>query len=280
MENNHETSSTENIIDTLKKLKGGLSDIDHKKNKKNGTICRLLNIQLREFYDDIYIPYDFFRKDNWKINKILYNNEDILFFNKKYLTKEDEDRFHEVFDKYIFMLEEIFSQDNKLYIFLEKWTDMSQPRWKTNKNKSYLKSLLTHKKYQNISPAYTASVYCDFSKKYSDDVDKIKKKTEEHLDEITNKLKKEVREFRKCYNEIVSSYVYEYPNNTDDNHIHVLAFINSIILSILNFTEKIIQLNIYAVHPIVTHIIEYYTPLDFINQYKPSENNYRKLCIV
>lgn len=282
MENS--TSDIINILENLDKLQTNENsdEIEQTKSEQleqNKTICRLLNIQLREFYDDIYIPYTFF-KDDWNINKILYNNEDILFYNKKYLTKDDEEKFYQVFDKFILLLDEIFFPNSKLLIFLKKWTDMSGSRWKSNGSKSYLKSIITDKKYQFISPAYIANIYCDYSKRYRDNVDKIKSEMENHLDNMIKRIRKEIKEFNNLYNEIVSSYVYEYPLIIDGKNIYVMGFINSIIMAILDFAEKLINLNVYAIHPIINDIIEYYTPLDVINQYDPSENNNKKIFII
>jgi hypothetical protein len=273
-------SETENIINTLEKLDDVKMSENKEKNENNKTMCRLLNIHLREFFNDIYVPYDFFRDENWNISEVLRNNKDILFYNKKYLTEEDEERFNEVFNKYINALEEIFSIDNKLFIFLKNWTDMRDTRWKTNGSKSYLKSLLVDRKYEYISPIYTTNIFLQMSKKYQNDTDKIKLKVENHLNEIVKNVKKEVKAFKKIYNEIITSYVFEYPPDTDEKDVYVLGFINSIIMSILDFAEKLISLNVYAIHAIVTELIVYYTPLDEINQYNPSENHNRKIYIV
>ena len=283
-------NTTENLIDTLQKLDNksnnkdnscqSESEEDAKITRENKTMCRLLNIHLREFFDDIYIPFVYFRDGDWNINKILYNNEDVLFFNKKYITNTDENRFYEVFYKFIEMLEEIFSSDNKLYIYLKKWTDMTNLKWKSIVSKSYLKSLLTEKKYQYISPSYTANLFYNTCKKHNNDLEKVKVETEKHLNEIVKRVRKEIREFRDLYNDIVVSYVYEYPYNTTEQNLYVKAFLNCVIIAILDFAEKLINLHVYAIHPIVEDIIGYYTPLDEINSYDPKENKNKPLCIV
>lgn len=246
----------------------------------NRTVCRLLKIHLDDFYDDINIPFGYFRDANWKISKVLYDNDDVLFYNKKYMTEEDNTRFYEVFDKFIDMIEDIMNPKSKLVIFLKKWTDMSNLRWKANESRSYLKSLLVHKKYQYISPEYTTSIYCDLCEQYPNDVDKIKGNLTKRLDKIVQEVRTEVREFRKNYNEIVTSYTYEYPLHVQDKDIYVLGFINSIILTIISFAEKLIDLHVYAIHPIVNSVIEYYTPINDINLYDPADNGYRRICIV
>ena len=272
-------SSVENIIDQLKRLDENIFEKDENLDEENRARCRMINIHLREFFDDIYIPYTFFKDGDWKISKVLYNNEDSLFFNEKYMTDDDHQRFYEVFDKYISVVEEILSTNNKLHVFLKKWTDTSDLRWKPNETRSYLKSLLVKSEYQIISPVYTANYFYELRKKHGDDSEKIKTKIEEHLDQIVKKVRVEMKHFKKVYNEIVESYVYEHPINPSEDS-YLLGLINSVILAILDFADKLLNLNIYAVHPIVTNIIGYYTPLDEIYQYDPLDNDGRKLCIV
>lgn len=263
------TSETSNQIEKLNK---------DDPMEKNRTMCRLLNIQLREFYDDIYIPYNFFKNGDWNISKILYDNEDSLFYNKKYLTEEDEKRFHDVFSKYIVLIEEIFNPDNSLYICLNNWTDANEEKWRNIEHKTYLKSILTKSKYQIISPSHTVNLYRYYSRQFLADRKKCNEKFEEHLNSIIINFKKEYKLFCTQYNEIVDLYVCEHPLYNDSNY--VLGFINSVILLIIDFSEKLINLNIYAIHPIIVEIIEYYTPLDEINSYRSSENNGKKLYII
>ena len=271
-----------NKIETvrIKKTTNGEVKILDDKTNENKTICRLINIHFKEFFDDIYIPFDFFRKDDWKINKVLYNNEDILFHNKTYLPEEDEPRFYEVFNKYIAVLEEILTPNNKLYCFLKRWTDTTQVKWKPNHSESCLRTLLIDRTYQSISPAYITNIYCEISKRYQDESDKIKPELEKHLNQIISDTEKEIEIFKKNYDEIISMYVYEYPFDMQDKNLYDLAFINSILLEILNVSEKLIDLHIYTIHPIVNNVIEYYTPIDVINQYDPSDYGKRRICVV
>ena len=176
------------------------------------------------------------------------------------------------------MLEENFNPDNKLQLYLKNWTDTSSNKWKTNDKKPYLKSILTKRKYQIISPSYTTNVYSEYIQKFSDNREKFKENFEHHLDTIIAEFKDEYKKFQVLYNEIVDAYVYEHPLVYDPHY--VMGFINSVLLAILDFVEKLIELNIYAIHPILIQVIEYYTPLDEINSYLPVENNGKKLCIV
>ena len=277
-------TDTNNLIRELYNLKKD-KDMSKTTTENNRTVCRMINVQLREFFDDIYLHIDLFRKAGWKINKVLYNNEDALYFNDKYLADEDHARFHEVFDKYVAMLEEILSTDNRLFTFLEKWTDTSMAKWKSNNIgiRSYLKSIIAGREYQIISPLYVTNYFLELKQKYNDDNDKIKEKLETHLNEICENFQIERRNFKKIYNSIIESYVYDYPTKKNDPVVietYILGFINSVILAILDFAEKLIDLNIYAIHPLVNEVIYYYTPIDEINLYNPSEYGGRKLIIV
>lgn len=277
------TNSTEDTIKKLNELDGSNdrpNDGDRQQMEKCKEMCRMINVNLKEFYDDIFIPLSYFRNEQWDIAKVLYDNEDSLFYNEKYLPPDDHNRFYEVFDKYVTMVEDIMSPENKLYLFLKKWTDTSETKWKQNNTQSYLKNILLKRKYQVISPGYIANLYYNLCKKYRNDLEKMKEEFEKYLDTIIANMRKEIKIFKKIYNKIVDSYVYENPINNTSNDIYICGFINSIILAVLDFAEKLIEQNIYAIHPIVMDIIGYYTPLDDIYLYNPDEYGNRKLCIV
>jgi len=271
-----------NIVDVLKSLHSDNEDEPKETNEadENRTACRVLNIHLREFFDDIHVPYDFFKNNDWKVHKVLYDNEDALFYNKKYLTEDDKSRFYEVFDRYIAMIEEIMDPNNKLINFLKRWTDMSGTRWRTNGSRTYLKTVLLDPNYQFISPLYTTELFCYLSRKHQFDNDSIRIEMEKHLDILTQKIKKEIRTFKKTHKETVMAYVYEFPLDVSSKRIYVLAFVNSVILSIIDFVEKLLDLHVYAIHPIVNQIIDIYLPLDEINQHKSAKNGGGRMYVV
>ena len=254
----------------------------------NQTICRLLNLHLNDFFNDIYIPFDHFQHGNWKISKILYDNEDCIFYKEKYVPPEDRQRFYEVFDKFNNMIEKILDPNTKLCSFLKKLTNMNESKWKYNGTQSYLRRIIRKSQYQTISPLHIIETYCEISKKYAKEDDPLVKEAkikEEHsalLDDIIKKTTREIRIFIRKYNSIVESYVFEnpiQPIETKDN-IYVLGFINSVILAIFDFIDKLLDLNIFAVHTIVTDLIDYYLPLDDIYTYNPDTYDHRKLFIV
>lgn len=241
-----------------------------KEQKRNRMICEMINLHLNEFFDDIYIPFDFFKENDWKIRKVLYDNEDALFYHSKYLINDDENRFYEIFDKYVSMIEEILSPtpNNKLYIYLKKWS--------SGYNNEFLKSLILDD-YQVISPLYTTNLYCKYRHKY-DDAHKLRNKIQHHLDKIIKSMKKEIKTFKHQYFRIVDRYVAEFPID-GDNTSYISGFINSVILEILNLAEKLINLHIYAIHPIISEIVNHYFPLDRITE-SDSKQSRKRICII
>ena len=267
-----------NTIEAKNETDSESVDDDKMRQEEGKIICRLCKIHLPDFYDNIYIPFSYFKFDEWEISKVIYNNEDALFYNKKYLVEEDESRFNEVFDKYTAMIEEIMSVDSKLLEFLKKWTNMDGIRWRSRQSGSYLKSVF--EKYAVISPVHIANTYLECFKKYSGDRDKIIEELEGNLDSIIKEFRRESREFRRIYNDIVGDYVYDFPFDKSSVKTYKKGFINSVIIAIWDFSEKLIDLNIYAVHPIIANIIEFYIPLDDIFRYSRRENKGKRLCII
>lgn len=254
-QNNERPSELTNNLQSVNELTTKTNMASTISNRK---MCELLNLHLKRFYNYIYIPSKIFRKNKWNIDKILYDNEDVLFYNTKFIPSSDEERFYEVYDKFISMLGEILDPTNKLYEFLERCSD--------NKSPVYLKRLLTGRKYKYINPSYIVGTYVKMKGLYKDDIDQIKSNIEKHLDEIIDKIEIETKEFQSEYDEILKSYVYEYPSdiNIEDKNLYILGFINSVIISILNFAEKLIDLNVYAVHAIIVQLTENDIPLEEI----------------
>lgn len=278
---------TDDLINKLQKIRednkenndNNDNDNDnHDNNKNNQTLCKQLKIHLKDFYDNIYIPFNFFKDNNWNINKVINDNDDALFYNKTYLTPTDEDRFYQVFDKYVIMIEEIMSPTNILSIYLKKWTDTSKKIWKSLPNKSFLKKILTTDKYQYISPNYIATLFREINIKFPDQPDKIREEMRQQLNNLRKEIKTEINSFKNIYKKIIQSYVFECPLNYNETRYYVKGFINSLIMAIVNFSEKLIDLNTYAIHSIVVDIIGFHISLDEIN--KPPSKTNKPICIV
>jgi len=260
------------------------ADVDFNRNKnprtenKNYVMCRMFNLHIKNFFDDnIYIPIGFFRNGDWKVSKILFDNEDALFYNKKYLPDEDDQQFHEVFTKYVTIIEEIMSPNNKLFEVMTGWTDRAGSKWRSINKNFYLKNIIAE--YDKISPLFIVNLFSELKEKYPDDGSTIKKEFQQTLNEIMVDVKSEIRSFRKIFKEIVMMYVYEYPIDSNDD-THIKGLINSIILSIITFADRLLDLNVYAIHAIVNNIIDNFLPLDEINLYDPTKYQGRPYCIV
>ncbi|BCS83287.1 hypothetical protein QLL95_gp0836 [Cotonvirus japonicus] len=254
------------------------SDYNHMEMKKNRIVCCMIKRFISDFFDNIYVPYKYFRKDSWNILETLNNNEDILFFNKNFMTKSDKDRFYEVFDKFVIMVGEILCSDSDLYECLKNMPDTSIHRINKNSDEYYILSLFNNRKYCYISPVHILQIYDKYSRKYTDQ--NLKLKTENELNSIIKNVRKEINIFKTTYDNLTMSYVCEKPFDNAETDTYVKGFVNSIMLEILDFAEKLIDLNIYAVHIIITEIIDYCIPLDDINAFDPNDNDGRYIFIV
>ena len=153
-------SSTETVLNKLLNLNDSNDSVSEDYNpEENRTICHLLKIHFSDFFNNIYVPFKFFRKEHWNIRYVLDTNMDSLYYNEDYMNEEDKDKLEKIYKKYTNMIEEIMSPKNKLVFFLKKWTDMSGMSWKAKPVNSYLKSIITNAKYEFISPAHITEIY-------------------------------------------------------------------------------------------------------------------------
>ena len=233
-------------------------DLEELQTKDVEEMCKLLKKHHTDFFDDIWIPYQFFNKHNFKISTIVRENKDALFFNEEYMTDADKNKFNEIFDKYCLMIEQIFVLDSQLGKYLKIWSK--------KKEASYLKIIMTEDDYQIINPVFLADTYKKLHLECKPNNELLDKKYKECLDGIIEKFYAERKEFEDLYHEVIDTYVHEYPLEMDETYYlnYTKGFINSIILLVMDFAEKLIDLNIYAIHPVINNVIEYYVPLDLI----------------
>ncbi|ANB50708.1 hypothetical protein [Powai lake megavirus] len=250
--------------------------ISREKQEKNKKICRLLKKFIKNFYDNIHIPYHFFKENKWNISKTLNNNEDVLFYNEEFLISLNSDRFYEVFDKYILLMDDIFYPKNTLNLFLKK---ISKINIDDNNIAKYLINIFNNKKYRFISPEYVINKYFDYKNNSNNEHD-IRTQLNDHLNEIMDKVRNHVKNFKMVYHEMLSHFISERPMDQDLQKNYVLNFIGSVLISIFDFCEKIIELNIYAFHPIVLNIIESTLPLDDIFLHEPEKYKNKIMIVV
>lgn len=232
---------------------------------KNHMMCKLIKTHFIGFFDDIYIPYKYFRKGKWNIKKIISSNKDALYYNPKFASQSDKYRFSEIFDRYAVMIEDILSPDNKLNHYLKRWTDVTDNKFIDRSKNSYLKSIFIDKKYRHISPTHIVKLFIECSKETEIKTIAISN-FEKILDEIISKAQKYIAIFKAAYDLIIDKYVYFKAEITDSDTYELF---NSIFLAIINFADKMIELNIYTIHVLVNDIIGELTPFDDINYYTP-----------
>lgn len=257
-----------------------LSDIEIEADTATNTtdtkkMCRLIRKHLKGVYDDIYVSYKYIRQNDWNIANSMHDNTDSLFYDGDYMTESDTNRFYEIFHRYVsVVIEPIFNYSNQLSRYMQSWSDKS--------SSTYLKRLMIEGDYAILSPLFVADAYKKKYMKYKKDKTRLDNKFKKYLDGIILEYNKERKLFKHTYREIIDSYVYECPLDIvlDSNSTYVKGFINSIIMTILDFAEKIIELNVYAIHSIVNEIIDYYVPLDDINTFNPQNYRGKKLVII
>uniref|UniRef100_A0A6G6ABL4 Uncharacterized protein n=1 Tax=Borely moumouvirus TaxID=2712067 RepID=A0A6G6ABL4_9VIRU len=264
---------TDKLLEKLENI-----DSDKKSNHKtnqNKNTCKLLK-NIINFYDNIYIPYKYFQNDKWNINKTLNNNEDVLFFNQEILFEEHFDRFYEVFDKYILLMEDIFNPKNMLNPFLKKISDIDI---ENNEKAKFLIKIINSRRYKYISPEYIINQYVEIKNQQQDESE-VQNILRENLNEIISNTKKYIKEFGEEYKHHVCKYISEYPFEENLQQNYTKTFLNNVLLSIYDCCNKLLDLKIYACHVIILGIIDSTLPLDDIYFYEPENNKNKSLIIV
>jgi len=247
--------------------------------KRNKSICFMLKRNFPDFYDRIYVPFKLFREGEWNISKVLRQNMDALYHNEEFVTNIDVARFDNVFGRYLDLIKKVFETDTQL----EKY----MIQWKERRNETYLKKIIKGSKYNIITPFYLADIHKRLFVKYKTDTEKFDKKYTRKLNETIESYRFEKKEFREKFNELLDAYVYEYPiesptMNSDKNlaEMYTKGFVNGMILAILDFADKLLDLRIYAIHHVVKSVINSYLPLDDINLLDPEDKDYVAIMII
>uniref|UniRef100_A0A6C0CAX5 Uncharacterized protein n=1 Tax=viral metagenome TaxID=1070528 RepID=A0A6C0CAX5_9ZZZZ len=238
--------------------------------KANKEICLLLRKYFKEFYNNIYVPIDFFKMNNWNVTEVLTDNIDVLYYNDKYFRKNDK-IFSVVFAKYVDLVKKNFSSNSNLKMLLSEFPI-----------DTHFKEIISCRKYKFISPAYIADLYISCR----DDSEQLKmmiKILDILFDEIKIKMSSFVDEFAKCFDDYVRLAPLNIGigvNNTKIMQNYNQSYINDLSMIILNFAQELINMNVYAIHSLVNRVISIDFPYDIINQYDPEENNDRELIVI
>lgn len=239
-------------------------------------ICRLLRLNIPDFYDNIYIPFDYFKAGKWDVLNVISENKDAIYYNKTHIYPKNKKYFDKVFKVYLETIMEIFNPKHNLFVFFEKWTDTSGVNWRGIKQKTYLYSLLHNSDYSHFSPIYLHDLYLEAIKKYGPELSLVKKRVETILDAQLEKVGKILENFEEDFIKIVDNFVYV----KDSKKVLESDLINNTIVLILKYTEKLLKENIYCIHPIISGIIDFSLPLDDIYTFDPDEHDGMELIIV
>jgi len=102
------------------------------------------------------------------------------------------------------------------------------------------------KKYKLISPVYIAHIYFTGTPIGENDIEYI-------LDKQYKDIQKIIITFQDDIETLIMMYVYEYPLKDDSKRTD--QFIYQCVKKILRFMKKLIEMNVYAIFPIVERII-------------------------
>lgn len=229
---------------------------------ENKKMCTLVRKHLRHFYDNIYVPMQFFKTNDWNISQVLSDNVDVLFYNEDYIRKRNHKTFNSAFRRYTNLIQKNLNTDSNLYALLSE-TPLD-PQFKI---------IVACNKYRFISPAYIADLYV------SCQGDKEQLRTMINmLDILIDRLQAKMIIFLEEFAKSFEEYVDTAP--LDGTRAHTRSYINDLMMMICSFTKELVNMNIYAVHVLVYRIVSEKFPFDIINQYNPDECDDRPLIIV
>jgi len=203
--------------------------------KANKEMCLLLRKYFKEFYNNIYVPIDFFKMNDWNITEVLTDNVDVLYYNDKYSKKNNDKNFFIVFGKYVDLVKKNFSLNSNLHMLLSELPiDIC------------FKNIILCPKYRFISPAYIADLYISCR----EDADQLKmmiKILDILIDQVKNKILSFADEFTKSFD----NFIYLTPLKANNYRIiqnYNQIYINNLLNMIWIFSHELVNMNIYAVH--------------------------------
>lgn len=234
----------------------------------NKAICQLVDAQLEHFFSDIGITLDLLEEEQWDIDGVIGTDRDPLFYYEEYYfsTPEAKERFEAIFARYTAMIIENLRPDNQLIRYLDNWQRIKarNPRAKI---RSFLRATLKHKDYQMFSPVFIANMYADRIENIKDRNNLRNSAKKKHMirAEIEQELDKRLETFDEVLAEFNSYYTIQRKlflySPEEDNTIAGKKFICNMMVGIMNLAEQLINLNVYAIHSIISEIINEFTPL-------------------
>jgi hypothetical protein len=214
----------------------------------NKKICKLVDKYIDNFFDNVNIELNEFKNNNWKIKQTISSNKRNLFYDKKFLTLNDELFFNQLYDKYITFISEILSRDNILIKYLIAINDRNIPQ-----HHSSILSIINNPKYDIISPLYIIQLCMNISTH--------KKDIMNELDSIIRKKDCIMHNFNEIYEILLTTYVTFEPFDPILSNKFYIGFINSLLIVVYKTIMELIDLHIYSVNDLFSDVLNTYTPL-------------------
>jgi hypothetical protein len=244
-------------------------------------LCNRINRLHPDVYDEINIPHRFFAAGKFDISTVLDDNTDILFYNGRYLSEQDDEDFDVAFAAHKKVLSDIFDTKSSFNAFLikyemEKRKNKSLPK---TSNLAQLRELIINREYCIISPVCILDFFIDFRRTEEPLV--ALRSTENELKIIMEDVFEHVAAFETNFQTAVQEFVYEPDHTTttiDPSRSNNL--VNTIILETIKFTKKVSELNIYPINSIVCSIVDRNVPINDIIVYDPDRYDKAELMII
>jgi hypothetical protein len=208
-------------------------------------ICNNFRENYPYFYKNICISRSQFRIHDWDVKETIYNNEEIFFFDEDYLSNEDQEFFYRILRRFYLLIKKII-----LKIPIIDMSDLQSRQFK---------HFICHKYYRYISPIVIYKIYSE----NTNDINKIVNE----LNSIVVKMNNILKEYRYEYDKLVDFYVYGMPLERKNHRNYLHGFVNSILLLIIHYTNKLMDENIYAAPFLLRKINQEYFSIKIIQDF-------------
>lgn len=253
--------------------------------KYNRNMCDYLENNTNYFFSGIGLEKRDFRRYNWHIKKALCDCPEIMFYIKQYLPTEDEARFTQVFEKHVNTILRLFdpNYNKNFYDFLSK-KEFANFINDPDVKKPVIIRLMNRHALKYHDPLYLYNLYNEVVNNRESDVSR--KNAIKTLNAIINDNKMRIQEekdkFMKTFVEIIDYYYYEnsFETSIEDSIVESMGCMNSILLLIINFVEKLNELHVIGIYEIINNMTDSHIPLEAMIQYQMGRKRKIPLTIV
>ena len=256
LSNNNNNNNNDSLLDIFPEEIDGINIPEDKY-----TIFEYIQKFIPDFYEKIDIDYQEFFNNKYNIAKTIRAHDE-LFFNKNKLIDDDIKQYiDDLYKEYIQIFEQLFDDENHVSKFLNN-----------NTNGNQFVELVNN--YSIFSPLYIAKILFNNLLQYKD-MDKPKNEiiniVLHILENDKNNVKKILQDFKK---DIIIKFL-EYNKRKNDVEYYLLedgddienfkVFTTDIMYLVIFYSRKLIKLDIYPIHKILSNILEKYIHINLDN---------------